>query len=503
MCPLPDPVGASFDNADIALFASLTLAQPATQAPAAFGGSRDVAPLVSTAGADWGQQPSAAPDAGLSNRGSGGSSFNVAPVAANAPPDAATLALMLGAGLGTSGQPAQAAAAGTLAAGTGGNGDSSGSGGPLVNSHHHGRPDNKHGDPLWVLDANNYIVLSDGGTGHDFAGWNADLYAQVSGATVQTSPPGYSWTYSATDVNQSTVTGQGTYHPHFQWNDFSDTNLVRSDTISLQTTNTDQSHEAWSFTFEVFAHNTNPVNPFWSANSTRPTTIPSFPLLVPPDAVKPGQEMIRQPYYSLIEETGEVQTSFTLPTYNPGIPPLQLDYSSLAANPLPIFTEYYQLGNSVPNTLTASLYWNCSNGCTGQMPVASTSYDTRGQQNPADMLNPGDIMDIALQYAPSSPLSTGRYPYEIHVNDGGNLVVKAGFVDIVSESMSAFGAGWSLDNVYQIIPVSGGVILALPYGESLWFASSGPSSFTTPPSDFSSLQLVGGVPLILHDGREG
>lgn len=470
---LSDPLGLEGEGAGteaIALTDALTMAPPSHRQPVGLGSSIGAAPLSPLTGMDFGQQPSTAPDGGATDRRGAGSSADVAPVAANAPLDA-TAALMLGAGLGTTGQPAHMAAGGDVIGSALGGG---GSGGPLVNSHGHGRPRNRHGDPLWVLDANNRIVLTDGGTGHDFAAWNVDLYAQVSGATV--AGGGYNWTYSAADVNQGSVTGQGTYHLHFQWNDFSDyTNPVHSDTISLQTTNTDQTHETWSFTFQVYAHNTNPVNPFWSADSTRPTTAPTFPLLIPPDAVKPGQETISQQYYSLGEETGEVRTSFALPTYDPGITPLQLDYSSLAANPLPIFTEYYQLTLPIQSssTVTATLKLN---GVT----QGTSTYDTH-------LLNPGDILDIALQ-GNATGLSTGRYSYEIDVTENSTVQpAQTGYVNIVNLSGSPFGAGWSLDNVYQLFPVTGGVILALPYGESLWFASTGQYSFAVPAGDFSRL----------------
>src|SRR6266436_6283665 len=44
---------------------------------------------------------------------------------------------------------------------------------------------NRDRDPLLILDANNALYLANGGTVHDFAGWNVDLYAQVSAANVQ------------------------------------------------------------------------------------------------------------------------------------------------------------------------------------------------------------------------------------------------------------------------------------------------------------------------------
>src|SRR5206468_10671657 len=51
-----------------------------------------------------------------------------------------------------------------------------------------------------------------------------------------------------------------------------------------------------------------------------------------------------------------------------------------------------------------------------------------------------------------------------------------------------FGAGWSLAGVERIFSVTGGVILDLGNGESLWFANGQTSgTFVTPPGDFSTL----------------
>ncbi len=126
-------------------------------------------------------------------------------------------------------------------------------------------------------------------------------------------------------------------------------------------------------------------DPAWVPDSSRPTRAPTLPLLVPPDAVKPDQATVNAQYYSLGEQTGAVMTSFTLPAYHPTVAPLQLDYSSLAANPRPIFTEDYQLGQQpgTGSTVTATLKLN---GVT----QGTSTYDTH-------LLNQGDILAIALQ----------------------------------------------------------------------------------------------------------
>jgi RHS repeat-associated protein len=61
-------------------------------------------------------------------------------------------------------------------------------------------------------------------------------------------------------------------------------------------------------------------------------------------------------------------------------------------------------------------------------------------------------------------------------------------VDIVNSSSSPFGAGWSLNVLQRIWPVTGGVILELPGGLSLWFANGQTAgTFVTPAGDTSTL----------------
>src|SRR5262249_54937576 len=165
---------------------------------------------------------------------------------------------------------------------------------------------------------------------------------------------------------------------------------------------------------------------------------------------------------SLSQETGEVMTHFTFPSYHPAVDPLQLDYSSLAANPRPIFTEFYQLSQatSSTSTLTATLKLN------GQTQ-GTTVYDT-------SQLNQSNIVESALQ-GDATGLSTGRYSYEIDVTENSTgQTPQTGSVDIVNSANSPFGAGWSLHDLEHLwFPsVYTGAIVELPGGQSLWFAGS-------------------------------
>ncbi len=447
------------------------------QPPVHFLETGNSAPALSfDAGTGSAVPPDAAGVSGSAGGASGGPSF----VASNAAsPDAASLLALMnflppGGGSGGSGNQ-QGQSTGPGAGGGGG-------GGGELNDLKRDPPGGRgrhNNDPLWVLDANNGLVLTSGETIHDFSGWTVDLYAQVSGVSL--SQTDYKWNLSgAPDATGVTITNG--YHLHFTWATFSCPTHCQDDTnqtISV-TTDVGQSPTTQTFYFTVYSQS----SPAWSANNTRPPA-PTLPLLVPPDAVKPDQETIGCQPYCLGEQTGEVMTHFALPSYHPAVAPLQLDYSSLAANPRPIFTEYYQLSQqpSTGSTVTATLKLN---GVT----QGTSTYDTH-------LLNLGDILDIALQ-GDATGLSTGRYPYEIDVTENGNAQpAQTGSVDIVNLSGSQFGAGWTLDNLDQIIPATGGIMLAKPSGDSLWFASGGNcggqgvTSYVTPAGDFSCLTWNG------------
>src|SRR5207245_3835638 len=105
------------------------------------------------------------------------------------------------------------------------------------------------------------------------------------------------------------------------------------------------------------------------------------------------------------------------------------------------------------------------------------------------------IMQIPLQ-GDATGLATGRYSWSIAVTANYGTPVTttySGNVDIVNSSSSPFGAGWSLNVLERIWPVTGGVILELPGGLSLWFANGQNGSFVTPAGDTSTLALTNNV----------
>ena len=374
-------------------------------------------------------------------------------------------------------------------AGPGGNGGGGGDGQTDIKRDPPGGRKRSSNDPLWVLDVNNGLVLTGGETIHDFSGWTVDLYAQISGVSL--SATDYHWdTHLAPDATNVTVTSG--YHLQFTWATFCGAD--KADTISI-TTNPGQSPITQTFYFTVYAQTVGSCqgSPAWSTPTPRPFGTNVFPLLVPPDAVLADQQTIDRQYYSLGEATGEVMTHFTLPSYHPAVAPLQLDYSSLAADSRPIFTEYYQLSQTpiTGSTVTATLKLN---GVT----QGTSTYDTH-------LLNFRDILAIALQ-GNAIGLSTGRYPYEIDVTENSTVQTpQTGSVDIVNSATSPFGAGWSLDNLEHLSVLGSctaptGALVELPGGKSLWYTYNA-GSFVAPAGDFSTFRENGSCGLGLSFTR--
>ncbi len=331
----------------------------------------------------------------------------------------------------------------------------------------HGLGQGRGNDPLFVLDTNTEETVPDNATLNTFSTWSENLLAQVSGATVSS----YAWNLSqAPDLTN--VSGTATANLQGTWASF--TGPAHTDTISV--TETPQSGSPLTQTMTFLVAGTD--SPAYSAS--RPTSSSTWPSVVTPDQLSSSQAtQIVGPYAKVGLADGSVQTSFSMPSYNSNTTPVSLVYNSTTANAQPIFLAEYQLplGQAVPSTITAQLTFN-------NTPLAAVTYNTSG-------LNPGDIVQIALQ-ANATGLSTGRYPWSITVSNGTNTNY-SGSVNIVNQASSPFGAGWSLDNVEQLVSVSGGVMLVQPGGTSLWFASNGQGGFTTPAGDFSTLTYSNGV----------
>jgi hypothetical protein len=102
----------------------------------------------------------------------------------------------------------------------------------------------------------------------------------------------------------------------------------------------------------------------------------------------------------------------------------------------------------------------------------------------------GDTMEFALGYN-AAALATGRYSYSLAIGNANSSPVTttySGSADIVNYKSNAFGAGWNLTGLERLYSVTGGVILDLGDGYTLWFANGGTSgTFTSPVGEYSTV----------------
>jgi hypothetical protein len=329
----------------------------------------------------------------------------------------------------------------------------------------HRPPGHGVGDPLYVLDAINGLVLSQDATQTDFAGAPADLRAQVSGANVST----YTWTFSnPNDVTN--VTGLGTYDLQFKWGSFTDT---RTETVSVTTGTETQTIE-----FSVIGTASNQ----WTNLSANPVTTadtwhldwqnPAQGLLyvLTPDSLSTQEAAVSSSRYSVSLAAGDLQVSHALPAYNPNVDPLGLTYSSSAADPTPVFLAHYILDpnrSGPPATVSATLTFPVMPAGPPPGPPPTT-YST-------NLLNPGDVLEIALQ-GDATTLTTGRYGYQVSVtatypDQSTETTAASGNVSVLNYAHSPFGPGWSLDGQERLyLPAdNSGALLDLGGGRSLWY----------------------------------
>jgi RHS repeat-associated protein len=322
--------------------------------------------------------------------------------------------------------------------------------------------------PLYVIDWNDGVTMLPGAAQYGVAGAKVDLRAQVSGAT------GVSFSWNTTNLSDATgISGTLTYDLTFTWS----SNIPSAATPSVTLTATDGSGHMETQTYDFVV----PASTFGGSGGTSVT----WPTSLAPNTVldNAAEGQFPSHYAAVDSNSGALDTSITLPTYNPNIGALALTYDSLTADPRPIVVFPHQLdpAQTVPTKVSAQLTFNSGGGTTYY-------YDTSN-------FIPGDIQQIALQ-ANATGLSTGRYNYTGTIADIRSTTTTttiSGTATILNYSGGAIGNGWTVQGLEQITSVTGGVILDLgDGGKSLWFASSGSGgSFTTPAGDFSTLSKSG------------
>lgn len=303
-------------------------------------------------------------------------------------------------------------------------------------------------------------------------GW-VDLRAQVRDTTVST----YSW--DTTNLTQATnISGTSTYRLRFKWGTTA-TPTINSTTLTVTDNNGHQEVETYSFLVPAGTS---------AVSGGGPTA--SWPEALVPNLVLPDSPRFDSHYVQVSSNSGAAETAIALPTYNPNIPPLVLQYDSVLADPRPIVVEHHILDStqSVPTKVSASLTFNGSAGST-------YFYDT-------SQFNAGAIEQIALQ-TDATALSTGRYSDTVTVADyrsstttitvSGTATVLNGSADAThgSDAGKSIGAGWTVAGLQQITSATGGVILDVGGGDSLWFISSG-GGYSAPAGEFSTLAGVSG-----------
>ncbi len=334
---------------------------------------------------------------------------------------------------------------------------------------------------LYTIDQYNGVVLYPNQYQQAMQGGAVSLVAQVAAGSSS------SYTYSWTTSGSAFTSVSGTTTPNLQF-DWSGALLsAEVDSVTLTVTNASSQQESQTYYFAVPASNL--VTLAGSA---------SWPVTISPDTVEPGAPSIASQNVSVDSTSGALDTAINLPGYNPNVAALSLTYNSNAAmaNPAPIILVHHTLatGSSVPTAVNAKLTFNGTAGTTWY-------YNTSG-------FIPGDIQQIALQ-STATGLTTGRYSYSVQVVDErstNTTSTYSGTATVLNQSASAFGDGWTLQGLEQVIPATGGVILTLgDNGETLWFSGSPGvgSNYTTPAGDFLTLTKTStGYTRTLADGTQ-
>lgn len=314
--------------------------------------------------------------------------------------------------------------------------------------------------PLYVLDQNAGQVILPGADKLATLGGNMDLRAQVSGTTVSS----YSWDTSGL-TNATSIAGASTYDLTFQWSSSVATATTNSTTLTV--TNTSGQTQVETFTFLVPA-----------GTGTAGTGTATWPTSLSPDTESASAPSFAAHNVSVDANSGALGTAISLPTYNPNVPAVVLSYDSVTADPLPIITVPHTIDptQAIPSEVSAQLTFNGTSG--------STYYYNTSQ------FIPGDVQQVALQ-ANAASLATGRYPYSISVGDVRGTTTTTtvtGSTTVINDSGSALGAGWTIDGLEKIIPVTGGVVLDLGSGgKTLFFATGSGSTYVDPAGEFSTL----------------
>ena len=333
-------------------------------------------------------------------------------------------------------------------------------------------------DPTWVVDWNSGLTLSPNAVDYVRDSDSMDLRAQTQAATVTS----YSWNFSGAP-SASNLSGTSTSRVQFTWSPVYNGSDI-SNTVQL-TVNTTTGQHVFSYTFWV-VHNPN-YNGGGSGGSGgsggggTPVSVTRQEVITP-DLLGENQPAIDGDGYSISTVTGDLNTSYTLPSYNPTAPAIGLSYNSESADPQPIFLDHYQINSALgsPSEVSAQLTFNGTAGAAYYYSTANVS--------------PGSILQIALQATNAQTLPTGRYPWQISVTayyTGNNVTTSnCGSVSVINHRPARSGRAGKCRASRSFTPRRAGQ-------SSTWAtarASGSPGTraprpITTPAGDFSTLTL--------------
>ena len=169
---------------------------------------------------------------------------------------------------------------------------------------------------------------------------------------------------------------------------------------------------------------------------------------------------------SFVDNNGQTNADNAQYTFQDG--GLTWDYEDNAALSNPIVYVNHEMTPNVPaaDYVTVQL-------TLGGVAGPISYFDTSG-------FNSKNIIRLAAQA--NAGLPTGDYQYVMQVtecynNSGpGQVIDYYGSTEVIDRSQSAFGSGWWLDSLYQVVPGTGGVSVVRGDGSAGWFADNGAPS---------------------------
>src|SRR5205807_594785 len=87
---------------------------------------------------------------------------------------------------------------------------------------------------------------------------------------------------------------------------------------------------------------------------------PSWPEALAPNVVLPANPSFDSQYVSVSANSGALDVTLPMPSYNPNIPAFALTYDSLTADPRPIVVEHHTLDatQTIPTKVSGQLTLN-------------------------------------------------------------------------------------------------------------------------------------------------